>query len=102
MAQYPREVAHWYGSRVQDSTRGRFRRFVELDGGLDGLIHVSDFSWGGFEGDPRERYSEDQMIRAIMLDIDEERAAPIWASSSCVPILATSSCSNMRWVIVCL
>ena len=50
-----------------------FGLFVELDGGLDGLIHVSDFSWAIFDGDPKELYQAGQTVRAIMLDIDEER-----------------------------
>jgi small subunit ribosomal protein S1 len=50
-----------------------FGLFVELDGGLDGLIHVSDFSWAIYEGEPSEEYTAGDTIRAIMLDIDEER-----------------------------
>lgn len=50
-----------------------FGLFVELDGGLDGLIHVSDFSWAIYEGEPSEEYTAGETIRAIMLDIDEER-----------------------------
>ena len=50
-----------------------FGLFVELDGGLDGLIHVSDFSWAIYEGEPSEDYEVGQTVRAIMLDIDEER-----------------------------
>ena len=50
-----------------------FGLFVELDGGLDGLIHVSDFSWAIFEGDPKDMFTAGETVRAIMLDIDEER-----------------------------
>jgi small subunit ribosomal protein S1 len=50
-----------------------FGLFVELDGGLDGLIHVSDFSWAIYEGEPSDDYKAGQTVRAIMLDIDEER-----------------------------
>ena len=50
-----------------------FGLFVELDGGLDGLVHVSDFSWAAFEGEPSDLYTAGETVRAIMLDIDEER-----------------------------
>jgi small subunit ribosomal protein S1 len=50
-----------------------FGLFVELDGGLDGLIHVSDFSWAIYEGEPSDEFTAGQTVRAIMLDIDEER-----------------------------
>ena len=50
-----------------------FGLFVELDGGLDGLIHVSDFSWAVYEGEPSEEFTAGETVRAIMLDIDEER-----------------------------
>lgn len=50
-----------------------FGLFVELDGGLDGLVHISDFSWAAFEGDPSDLYKAGDTVHAIMLDIDEER-----------------------------
>ena len=45
--------------------------FVDL-GGVDGLIHITDLSWGRV-GDPHEVVSLDQKINVVILDFDEEK-----------------------------
>ena len=45
--------------------------FVDL-GGVDGLIHITDLSWGRVS-DPHEVVSLDQKINVVILDFDEEK-----------------------------
>ena len=45
--------------------------FVDL-GGVDGLIHITDLSWGRVS-DPHELVSLDQKINVVILDFDEEK-----------------------------
>ncbi|MGI6231293.1 MAG: 30S ribosomal protein S1 [Prevotella sp.] len=45
--------------------------FVDL-GGVDGLIHITDLSWGRVS-DPHEVVQLDQKINVVILDFDEEK-----------------------------
>ncbi|MBP5360952.1 MAG: 30S ribosomal protein S1 [Bacteroidaceae bacterium] len=45
--------------------------FVDL-GGVDGLIHITDLSWGRV-GDPKEFVQVDEKINVVILDFDEEK-----------------------------
>jgi small subunit ribosomal protein S1 len=45
--------------------------FIDL-GGVDGLIHITDLSWGRVS-DPKEIVELDQKINVVILDFDEER-----------------------------
>ena len=45
--------------------------FVDL-GGVDGLIHITDLSWGRVS-DPKEVVSLDQKINVVILDFDDEK-----------------------------
>jgi small subunit ribosomal protein S1 len=45
--------------------------FVDL-GGVDGLIHITDLSWGRVN-DPHEVVQLDQKIKVVILDFDEEK-----------------------------
>ena len=45
--------------------------FIDL-GGVDGLIHITDLSWGRVS-DPTEVVQLDQKIRVVILDFDEEK-----------------------------
>ncbi len=45
--------------------------FIDL-GGVDGLIHITDLSWGRVS-DPHEIVSLDQKINVVILDFDEEK-----------------------------
>ncbi len=45
--------------------------FVDL-GGVDGLIHITDLSWGRVRN-PEEVVALDQKINVVILDFDEER-----------------------------
>ena len=45
--------------------------FVDL-GGVDGLVHITDLSWGRVS-DPHEFVALDQKINVVILDFDEEK-----------------------------
>ena len=45
--------------------------FVDL-GGVDGLVHITDLSWGRVS-DPHEVVTLDQKINVVILDFDEEK-----------------------------
>ena len=45
--------------------------FIDL-GGVDGLIHITDLSWGRVN-DPREIVQLDQKLNVVILDFDEEK-----------------------------
>jgi len=45
--------------------------FIDL-GGVDGLIHITDLSWGRVN-DPKEIVQLDQKLNVVILDFDEEK-----------------------------
>ena len=45
--------------------------FIDL-GGVDGLVHITDLSWGRVD-DPNKVVSLDQKINVVILDFDEEK-----------------------------
>jgi small subunit ribosomal protein S1 len=49
-----------------------FGIFIGLDGGIDGLVHLSDISWNGGEEAVRE-YKKGDEISAVVLQVDPER-----------------------------
>ena len=58
--------------------------FVDL-GGVDGLVHITDLSWGRVS-DPREVVELDQDIKVVIIDFDDEKNASLSVSSSLCPI----------------
>ncbi|WP_371189177.1 30S ribosomal protein S1 [Thalassotalea maritima] len=49
-----------------------FGIFIGLEGGIDGLVHLSDISWNGGEEAVRE-YKKGDEIAAVVLQVDPER-----------------------------
>ena len=45
--------------------------FIDL-GGVDGLIHITDLSWGRVSN-PREVVQDDEKLKVVILDFDEEK-----------------------------
>ena len=50
----------------------QFGAFVELEEGIDGLIHVSDFSWTKVIKHPKEMIDKDQKIEVRILEVSRE------------------------------
>ena len=46
--------------------------FVELERGVEGLVHVTEMSWTKRITKPTEVVSQGETIEAIVLDIDKE------------------------------
>lgn len=60
------------GSRVSGKVRNftTYGAFVELEDGIDGMIHVSDMSWTRKINHPSEVLQKGQQVEAIVLDVD--------------------------------
>ena len=50
-----------------------FGIFIGLDGGIDGLVHLSDISWDIAGEDAVRNYKKGQDLEAVVLAIDSER-----------------------------
>jgi len=50
-----------------------FGIFVGLDGGIDGLVHLSDISWDSTGEDVVHNYKKGDELEAVVLSIDPER-----------------------------
>jgi len=66
---------HPIGSRVKGKVRSitEFGIFVGIEDGIDGLVHISDFSWTKRIKDPKEiqeLFKKGDEVEAVVLDID--------------------------------
>lgn len=61
-------------SRVKGKVRTliEYGAFIELEEGIDGLIHISDMSWTKKIGHPEEILKKGQKIEAVVLSVDQE------------------------------
>jgi small subunit ribosomal protein S1 len=50
-----------------------FGAFVEIEEGIDGLLHVSDLSWTRKIGHPSEVLKKSQELQCVVLSVDEEK-----------------------------
>lgn len=66
---------HNKGDRVSGKIKSitDFGLFIGLDGGIDGLIHLSDISWNVPGEEAVRNYKKGDEIEAIILSIDPER-----------------------------
>lgn len=49
-----------------------FGAFIEIEEGIDGLVHISDLSWTKRVGHPSEILKKGQLVQAVVLHIDPE------------------------------
>ncbi len=49
-----------------------FGVFIGVEDGIDGLVHISDFSWTKRVNHPSEMYAKGQKVRAVVLGVDIE------------------------------
>ncbi len=63
------------GSIVEGKVRNltNFGAFVELEEGIDGLIHISDLSWTKKIRHPGEVLEKGQTVKVVVLNVDRER-----------------------------
>jgi small subunit ribosomal protein S1 len=50
-----------------------FGIFIGLDGGIDGLVHLSDLSWNTTGEDVARNYKKGDTLEAVVLAVDPER-----------------------------
>ena len=69
------EEKYAIGSEVEGTVRNLtdFGAFVELEDGVDGLIHISDLSWTKINH-PSEMVKKKEKIKAVVLSIDKDAA----------------------------
>jgi small subunit ribosomal protein S1 len=62
------------GTKVQGKVRNLtdFGAFVELEPGIDGLLHVSDMTWARNVTHPSELLKKGQPIETVVLHVDKE------------------------------
>ncbi len=63
------------GSVVEGKVRNiaNYGAFVEIEEGIDGLLHVSDLSWTKKIGHPSEVLKKSESIKAVVLSVDQEK-----------------------------
>ncbi len=62
------------GMRVEGKVRNLtdFGAFVELEPGVDGLLHISDMSWTRNIGHPSDLLKKGQQIETLILNVDRD------------------------------
>lgn len=62
------------GSKVQGKVRGftDYGAFVELDGNLEGMIHISDMSWTKRVAHPQDVLKKSQKVDVMVLSVDAQ------------------------------
>ncbi len=68
------EYKYPVGSVIEGKVRNitDFGIFVGVDEGIDGLVHISDISWGQRIKHPSEKFKKGQIVKAKVLNIDKE------------------------------
>jgi small subunit ribosomal protein S1 len=63
------------GSVVSGKVRNiaNYGAFVEIEEGIDGLLHVSDLSWTKKIGHPSEILKKGEEVQAVVLSVDQEK-----------------------------
>ncbi|MFU8830456.1 MAG: S1 RNA-binding domain-containing protein, partial [Phycisphaerales bacterium] len=47
--------------------------FIEIEPGIDGLLHVSDISWTKKVSHPNEVYQKGDTVQCVVLEVDQEK-----------------------------
>ena len=60
------------GSRVKGVVRNftSYGAFIELEDGIDGMVHISDMSWTGKINHPSEVLAKGESAEAVVLEVD--------------------------------
>ena len=69
------DQGHAKGDRVSGKIKSitDFGIFIGLDGGIDGLVHLSDISWHATGEEAVRQYKKGQEVEAVVLAVDPER-----------------------------
>ncbi|MEJ2228269.1 MAG: 30S ribosomal protein S1 [Alphaproteobacteria bacterium] len=63
------------GTNIEGAVRNvtEFGLFVGLDGGIDGMIHLSDLDWNKPGEEALKEYNKGDVVRAVVLDADPDK-----------------------------
>jgi len=63
------------GTVIEGTVRNlaNYGAFVEIEPGIDGLLHVSDISWTKKVTHPNEVFKKGDRIQCVVLDVDQEK-----------------------------
>jgi small subunit ribosomal protein S1 len=63
------------GTVIEGTVRNlaNYGAFVEIEPGIDGLLHVSDVSWTKKITHPNEVFKKGDMVKCVVLDVDREK-----------------------------
>jgi small subunit ribosomal protein S1 len=68
-------AAHPKGSIIEGEIKNttEFGLFVGLENDIDGMVHMSDIAWDKTGEDAIQAYKKGDMVKAVVLDVDEEK-----------------------------
>jgi small subunit ribosomal protein S1 len=63
------------GTQVEGVVRNltSYGAFIEIEEGIDGLLHVSDMSWVRKVGHPSDVLTKGEKVKCVVLSVDQER-----------------------------
>ena len=63
------------GTKIKGRVRNltNYGAFIEIEEGVDGLLHISDMSWAKKVGHPSEIVKKGDKIEAVVLSVDREK-----------------------------
>ena len=68
-------ASHPLGTNIEGPIRNitEFGLFVGLDGGIDGMVHLSDLDWSKSGEDALKDYNKGDNVKAVVLEADSEK-----------------------------
>jgi small subunit ribosomal protein S1 len=63
------------GTIIEGKVRNlaNYGAFIEIEPGIDGLLHISDISWTEKISHPNEKFKKGDMVKCVVLDIDQDK-----------------------------
>ena len=63
------------GTLVEGEVRNlaNYGAFIEIEPGIDGLLHISDMSWTKKITHPNELYAKGENVQCVVLDVDQDK-----------------------------
>jgi small subunit ribosomal protein S1 len=63
------------GTVIEGQVRNltNYGAFIEIEPGIDGLLHVSDMSWTEKVAHSNEKYKKNDTVECVVLDIDQDK-----------------------------
>jgi small subunit ribosomal protein S1 len=63
------------GTVIEGKVRNlaNYGAFIEIEPGIDGLLHVSDISWTKKVAHPNELYKKGDVVKCVVIDVDQEK-----------------------------